>query len=74
MISFINILVFLAVICMLIAHIINIYNYNNQTKDTISYITGPFIYSRSYINALAFSWNLIFFSVGIIDGSPFFFN
>ncbi|CAK61089.1 unnamed protein product (macronuclear) [Paramecium tetraurelia] len=67
----INIIIILIVSTYIIAHLMMITSYNNQTQLTLSNINGPTLFNRYFFKVFTYTWSLVFNSLGIIESSDY---
>ncbi|CAD8162327.1 unnamed protein product [Paramecium octaurelia] len=67
----INIIIMMIVLAYIIAHLLKIQSYNDQTQLTLSNINGPTLFNRYFFKVFTYTWSLVFNTLGIIESSDF---
>ncbi|CAD8193890.1 unnamed protein product [Paramecium pentaurelia] len=67
----INIIIMMIILAYIVAHLLKISSYNNQTQQTLSNINGPTLFNRYFFKVFTYTWSLVFNSLGIIESSDF---
>ncbi|CAD8127345.1 unnamed protein product [Paramecium sonneborni] len=69
--AFINILIIIIIIGYIIAHLIKLNFYTNQTQLTLANINGPTLFNRYFFKIFTYTWSLVFNTLDIIESSDF---
>ncbi|CAK69076.1 unnamed protein product (macronuclear) [Paramecium tetraurelia] len=69
--AIINILIMVIIIGYIIAHLVKLNTYTEQTQQTLANINGPTLFNRYFFKIFTYTWSLVFNTLEIIESSDF---